>query len=464
MSQKNDIDRYASYLLLAAILLGLALRLCRLDHQSLWIDELFTVVPTNPSNSIQSIIDYAKGDQPPLLFLLINFWFKVFGYTEYAARVFSVFLGTLGIVGIYALGRELAGKSTGLFAAFLLAVNNFHIQYSQDVRFYGLLFLLTTLSYLFFLRGLKYKDYPSFIFYIIFTSALLYTHYYSFFVVAAQALTFVFVIFRHWDGVLLLRSIVSFSLVCLSYLPWVEVIIQDIYDVLPQIKPVESAFVLRYVYVYFGKDALTLSMLIIGFFVYLRHHPKNEYANQISALAILFCWICVTYGLPYIRSILISPMIEFRYTIITLPAWIILFSLGWPYLKSAKIKAAVLSLVLTISIVNISLVRKYYSKITKEQWREVSNCVIAMNTENLPIFSPLRWHFSFYFKDQMGTLNDFSLDQMQKTDRFWYVVAHIREDEVEAQINTLTSDFVPVQRKDFYGATAVLFEHKSLQK
>jgi len=460
MQEKNEAEKYASYFLLAAVLLGLALRLYKVDFQSLWLDELYSIVPTNPSNSASHVIEYSKGDQPPFFFLLLHFWFKISQYTEYSARIFSSIIGVFGIISIYFLGTELGGKQTGIFASFLLAVNHFHIHYSQDVRFYGLLFLMSSLSYLFFIRSLRNQNFSNVAFYTLTTAGLLYTHYFSFFILAAQAFTFVYVVFRENNLKLFLVGFTAFALVCFSYLPWFQVIFDDLYDVLPHIKQVDIFFVFKFLYNYYGKDAFTLTMLL-GLFVFFL---KSKYlADKRRELVVLIgAWMLITYSLPYIRSILVSPMIEYRYTIISFPAWMILFSLGWGALRTTRAKSIFLILILTSSMTNLFLMRRYYSKITKEQWREVSNYVIVKNSGNHPVISPLNWHFAFYFKDQPYPVVYFKADEMQRHSRFWFIVAHLPDEEMEAQIKTISTDFIPLERKDFYGAIAVLFENKRI--
>ncbi len=66
-------------------------------------------------------------------------------------------LGTLSVLAIYFLGKEVQGKRAGLFTAFLLAVTPAHIQRSIagffDNESIGILLLI--LTYVFFVRGLK---------------------------------------------------------------------------------------------------------------------------------------------------------------------------------------------------------------------------------------------------------------------------------------------------------------------
>ena len=91
------------------------------------IDELYSIVPAAPENSIRSIVEYSKGDQPPFFFLYIHYAFKFFGYNELVGRMACAFLGILGILAMYLLGKECSNKMTGLFASLLTAINYFHI-------------------------------------------------------------------------------------------------------------------------------------------------------------------------------------------------------------------------------------------------------------------------------------------------------------------------------------------------
>src|SRR5258706_14897451 len=106
---KEWVERIPGKVLAGIILLGAGLRLYHLDYQSLWLDELHSIIPTDPSNSLSSIIEYSKTDQPPLFFIYIHYAFSLFGYNELVGRMASPFFGILGIIGIYFLGKECYG-------------------------------------------------------------------------------------------------------------------------------------------------------------------------------------------------------------------------------------------------------------------------------------------------------------------------------------------------------------------
>ena len=78
---------------LIIVLIGLGLRVYRLDAQSFWYDEGNSA--RIAERSLQLIIEGAAGDiHPPLYYLALHFWRAAFGDTEAALRLLSVACGT----------------------------------------------------------------------------------------------------------------------------------------------------------------------------------------------------------------------------------------------------------------------------------------------------------------------------------------------------------------------------------
>ena len=145
-----------NYWLLAILVLGSMLRFYHIDFQSIWLDEIHTMNEANPNIPFMDLYDVImSGEQmPPFYFYSLYFIFKVFGYTTFVARLYSAILGIISLYAIYLLGKELLNKRIGLIAAFILAVNYFHLYYSQDARPYILLLLFSILSFYLNLSGL----------------------------------------------------------------------------------------------------------------------------------------------------------------------------------------------------------------------------------------------------------------------------------------------------------------------
>ncbi len=125
--------------LIAILLIGAFLRFYRLGAKSLWLDEAFTLWVAN--HSFGDVWNWiARIDQhPPLFYLLLSGWVKLFGDSEITIRALPALLGTLTLPLFYATARRIAPPTTALLALLLLAINPFHIDYAQDTRMYTLL-------------------------------------------------------------------------------------------------------------------------------------------------------------------------------------------------------------------------------------------------------------------------------------------------------------------------------------
>ena len=170
-------------LLTLILLLAAGLRLYRLDGQSFWADEGNSVVLAR--ESVGEIIQAAAADiHPPAYYLMLKAWGQVFGLRERGARSLSALLGVLVVLGVYLTGALLKNKRTGLLAALLAAGNPFLIYYSQEARMYQLLALAGVFSAWAFLHWIRdaalMGNRPPFaasVFYLLFTTLGLYTHY-----------------------------------------------------------------------------------------------------------------------------------------------------------------------------------------------------------------------------------------------------------------------------------------------
>lgn len=172
---------------LAILLLATALRLYRLDFQSLWWDEghsisvaraALTQIPTLPAMDVH----------PPLYFQFLHLWMNSAGSTEFAARYLSLIFGVLAVALLYRLGRDGGERALGWLAAILGALSPFLVAYSQEVRMYSLVACLSLLSVLSFLRAARGRSNAPWVVYSVSSALSLYTHYFSAFLLVFQNL------------------------------------------------------------------------------------------------------------------------------------------------------------------------------------------------------------------------------------------------------------------------------------
>jgi len=134
--------------LVALVALGLALRMPWYT-ESVWLDELFTS-RLYCGDLVILMKTLFSDTHPPAYFIFIHFWISVFGDSEIWLRMPPLLCGLMSIVLIARVGAVFGGSTTGVIAAFLLAVSPVHIWYSQEGRPYSttiFLVLLTTLAF-----------------------------------------------------------------------------------------------------------------------------------------------------------------------------------------------------------------------------------------------------------------------------------------------------------------------------
>lgn len=159
------------------LLLALALRLYRLDGQSLWADEGNSAALAGRSFSL--IAQQAALDiHPPLYYWLLKIWCSLFGQSEIALRGLSVLFSLGVVVLVYALGAELAGRPAGLAAALLTALSPLQVYYAQEARMYMPMAFWAVLTAWAAWHWLAHPRWPFALVYMLAGTAGLYTHYF----------------------------------------------------------------------------------------------------------------------------------------------------------------------------------------------------------------------------------------------------------------------------------------------
>ena len=144
--------------------------------------------------------------------------------------------------------------------------------------------------------------------------------------------------------------------------------------------------------------------------------------------------IVISVGIPYLRSVLVVPMLESRYTIIILPSIIISFAYAICLIPNNLARATMLVAVVGYSMFSIIYKMNYYGKVIKEQYREITKFItagskIAIVNSDLP----QDYYFATYnFKGSLlngkiGSQEDIADSILQKSsprfavDSYWHV-------------------------------------------
>lgn len=126
-------------LLIALTLLAFAARAFGLLSQSLWRDEVDSLLfATQPLDQFIAMFRQ-PGQNGPLFFLALGPWLAAAGHSEFALRFPSAFAGALSVPILYALVRRLAGRPVALVSALLMATAPYGVWYGQEAKMYALL-------------------------------------------------------------------------------------------------------------------------------------------------------------------------------------------------------------------------------------------------------------------------------------------------------------------------------------
>jgi len=460
-------DLNSAVLLGLILLLGITLRFYNLGTENYWIDEMYTVIESQ--QSIYHIIVVGRLDQPLSYYLPFHFWVQIFGFTEVSTRSFSALVGIGSIVLTYLVGRELFGKSAGLISAFLMAISGFQIYCSQLARFYSLFEFATLLSFLFFIQALRNKRKIDFGFYVVASIFMVYSHAYSVFILAAQAIYFILKWKKYSD--MLVVWFISQVMILFAIIPYFYPLIFGDRGVEGQVAlevgniPVPALreplyniyrfiFPARGVYghgITFASYTAAIVLLVVGTGIYIIWQGKSawiiaarrcfaslqEVPDLISKLVLLSCWLMCPIMLPFIFTLVVFPIYKEHYTISAAPALYLLMALG--IFNIRKVVPIILSLAIVVVIIAPSL-GQYYVRDMNEQWAEVAVYVEENSRpDDVIVFAPDEYigieqkTFDWYYR---GTLQGCGIDinlidvEVWKTlmqcisghDQFWVII------------------------------------------
>ena len=174
-------------ILLALTVAAAALRFATLDVQSLWLDESATLLLVHRGFSGMLSHLASSESAPPLYYVLIWGWTKVFGAGALGFRSFSALVGTLTVPVLYMAGRR-CSERVGLWAAALAAFNPAMYYYSQEARCYALLILFSAVAFVFWQRALEAPDRRRLTLWAGASGLAVLTHYFAAFLFIPEAL------------------------------------------------------------------------------------------------------------------------------------------------------------------------------------------------------------------------------------------------------------------------------------
>ena len=311
------------------------LRLYHLGLHDFWYDEASTVFyAQHPWNNWNA----------PLYWILLHFWIKLFGISEFSMRFPSLIFSFLSIVLVFALGRKLFNQRVGIFASIIMGLSPFQLWYAQEARDYSMLLFFGILSSYLLYKAVNEKKFKIWIFFILAAVAGLYTNYFFVFLLIAQ-LIYLFTVFKQLK--LNLTSLIPFLVAGICFSPYLSRFLSKFFSVWDSFwlaKPrlhsllitIEN-FILGYntdLPFYLFADILIAIVFIIAIVEPKRHWPRPK---------ITFC--LYLFSIPVIVSFLFSmvffPVYLDRGLIIASPYFYLILSIGLTSLSKRSLRLSI---------------------------------------------------------------------------------------------------------------------------
>ena len=398
MPRSLPLVRYPQFLILTLLtLVGAWLRLWHLGAQSLWLDEGATVALARaPWPHFAWVWWHGEAGLQTIYFLLMRVWVHA-GLSETWLRLPSALFGIASIPVLYLVGRRLVGAPAALAAAALLTFSPADIYFSQEARGYTLCILFVLCATWFFVLAVERDRTRDWVLWTVFGIAAFYIHYFAALVLVAQATSLLFVRCARWG-----KFLVCGTIILLTAIPGLTYPLRASSENLhfawmPHANPREIWHLLMF----FGgsgvKVAIAVVLWVAGAVAIIRNRRAG--ADDFWHGVLILLWAVLPAAILGLLS-LREPLFLQRYLVFSLPATILLASLGAVVLPKWRLGAL---LVMALCALSLPTIVKQYGK-AREDWRGATNAVLAAATPgDAVVFFPFYTRVMLdYYRDRYG--------------------------------------------------------------
>ena len=357
-THKNNFLNKNTLLFFFIIFTAFFLRIYNLNFEDYWFDEQASFWVSDPTINLSDTIERSKqldrGSNIVFNVFLKNF-FLLFGYDPQIGRYLPFILGLLSIPSLCYLAFQIRKNQSFLMVGFLSAINFYLISYSQEVRVYSFLFLVSILSIIFFFKLLdeenlnnkKYLYAFSYIFFSLF-GVLLHTF---FFIIIISQFLFIFL------NVVFNKKRFIFNLICILSIPLLFLILMYDYLILQLgiksfwIQQVKPDFFINYFFSrFFGSKIMgAIYLLCLIYLIYTRRKKIFRLEDKKFLLILILVF---SYILPLTYGFIKQPILIDRYIIFVLVPILILISILICDIENTKEKLIILFVIFSSSLVN----------------------------------------------------------------------------------------------------------------
>ncbi len=330
-------------------------------RSDLWLDEALTVnIARLPLHELPSFL--RRDGAPPLYYVLLHYWMDLFGTSD-RRRPLALRGHRRGDRAPRLAGRKAArGEDRGLGAMFLVATSPFAVRYDTEARMYSLVALLTLLGFLALDRSLRRPRAGNLIAVGAVSALLLYTHYWSIYLLAT---TLAWLVWQGWRGRPAWRvgaraSVVALLVGCLAFLPWVPTFVfQSLHTGTPWATPATFAAMVNAVASFAGGSTSQGRALALLFFALAglglfglatdrRHIELDIRTRPLGRPAAVV--VVGTLAAAVIGGLATNSAFDARYASVVFIPLILLVSLGLTVFRDRRVRVGVLAAAMVLGL------------------------------------------------------------------------------------------------------------------
>jgi mannosyltransferase len=468
----RPLNRQDVWIMIGLTCLAIGFRIYRLGAQSLWFDEVLTFQDAMCPFSVIHKVILAS---PPLFHYLIRLVLLVGGKNESWLRLPSALFGILTIPLIYAVTRRFSTSRIATWAGLLLTMSPFHVLYSQELRMYSLLALEALGALYYWELGLEEESPRIWIGFVVCTLLGLYTHNWFLFLTTSQFIGYLFVWAkgRRKDS----TGWLAFLVIGLFYLPWLPFLWRQAHKpVFSHLSPpglpdlVTTLTTLAGVHVFVGDAGiefghristfLLIFPVISLFFGYFLAGPDR---GRIRRIFWAGCFGPLTLAFLISRAVMPMYMAD-RYTLMTLPAFLILAARGLGTVVRSSIDRIRGAIGIVWLMSGLLLCLYSFQTLEKASWKSMAAWIVPqIQSGDAVMIGHLNYMWicmDFYLPPDIPRIRDYSTDRTHHRLFLPLYEVHLTPDHLDLG-SRVTRDWQPEAVQNFSHGTVLVLRRKS---
>ena len=398
LENRNTINVYT---ILIFFISSYFLYLNFINESGYWYDEWCTLLTSDPNVDLKTIYERFNGNSdkpyenvPIIYYLVLRFFFNIFGYTSENGRIFSLFFLIFSSISFYFLLQLFLKKRESLFATSIFFSTPLIIWMSNETRVDLFLVFFVLLNMLIFFLTLKFNRLNLKILLLTINVITLSVYPLTLSIIGSQILFLLIQKYLDKSKNFLIIGLIILSVILYFFLNFEYFLERSMNRDHHFAKLNLNFFLLYYFNIFFGSVFFGLTFFILCIF-FLFHKRKYIIKDQL----LLFCIISIflTYLMIIISTIFITPIAAPRYIIFIIP---IILMFIFKCLFNYKYKNFFFLLLFCISIVNISI--NYDNRhIKKPHTAQALNLIKEKNFYNIIVLPK-----SVLFQNYISTISD----------------------------------------------------------